>query len=116
MKLTLKEVIMNKNKTIKYNDEVYELIENGECPLCFIYRNINDFSDFLIRDYSITLDDEVEIYNKRTVKKVKCIETGKIFSSPAKAGRYYGFADGDMISKVCRGARETAKGLHFEYI
>lgn len=116
MKLSLKEVLNNKPKMIKVFDEIYELIENGDCPLSFMYRNINDFSEFLIRDTNIQLDDEVEIYNKRAVKKLKCIETGKIFSSPAKAGRYYGFDNGDMISKVCRGSRETAKGLHFEYV
>ena len=116
MKLSLKEIIINKPKMIKVDEEIYELIENGDCPLCFMYRNINDYSDFLIRDTNIQLDDEVEIYNKRAVKKVKCIETNKVFSSPAKAGRYYGFDNGDMISKVCRGSRETAKGLHFEYV
>lgn len=117
MKLSLKEIIINKPKMIKIDDEIYELIENGDCPLCFMYRNVNDFSEFLIRDTSIQLDDEVEIYTKKRIsKKVKCIETGKIFSSPVKAGRYYGFEDGDMISKVCRGTRTTAKGLHFKYV
>lgn len=115
--MELKDILLIKPKKIIVYGEIFELIDDGDCPLTFMYRNINDKDDFLIRDYSIRLDEKVELYTrKRSVKKVKCIETNKVFSSPAKAGRYYGFADGDMISKVCRGVHETAKGLHFEYL
>lgn len=113
--MKLEDILIIKPKKVIVFGEIFELLEDA--PLCLMYRNINDKDDFLIRDYSIRLDEKVELYTrKRSVKKVKCIETNKVFSSPAKAGRYYGFADGDMISKVCRGVHETAKGLHFEYL
>ena len=107
-------------KKIEFNEEVYErTFEEGElAPIPLMYRNVNDTGDFLFKDYAIDMQDTLKIINKsnKEIKKVRCIETNKVFKSPAAAGRYYGFDDGDMISKVCRHVRETAKGLHFEYI
>ena len=48
-------------------------------------------------------------------KKVKCIETGVIYSSTAEAGLNIGVSD-SMISMVCRGIKNSAKGYHLKYI
>lgn len=109
---------INIPKRIEYDGEVFEkTFEDGElAPICFLYRNVNDREDFLFRDYAINLQEKLKITRLRETKKVRCIETNKVFKSPVAAGKYYGFTDGDMISKVCRHVHETAKGLHFEYI
>lgn len=116
----------NAPKKLNYDNKTYEHIslywkehydEGYETPIDFLYRNVNNAEDFLLRDYGLSLNDEIEIETKkRPIKKVKCLESGLIFDSPAKAGRFYGFEDGDMVSKVCRGVRAKAKGLTFEYI
>lgn len=121
--IELFQKIYNHEKTpkkIKFVDEIYEkTFEDGElCPIVFLYRNINDREDYLFRDYGIDIEESLTIITKpnREIKKVRCVETNKIFKSPATAGRYYGFENGDMVSKVCRHVRESAKGLHFEYL
>ena len=107
-------------KKVEFAEEIYErTFEEGDIvPIPFLYRNINDREDFLFRDYGIDMQDALTIVTtkNREIKKVRCIETNKVFKSPAAAGRYFGFDNGDMVSKVCRHARESAKGLHFEYI
>lgn len=110
-------------KRIYFDGMEYEVVDLyddefniSNTPIALLYRNKKDYDDFLFRDYGISLEDYIETTKKRPIRKVKCIETKKIFNSPVEAGRYYGFEDGDMVGKVCRGARETAKGLHFEYI
>ena len=115
-----KRIYEGKNipKRIEFSGEIYErTFEEGDLvPICFTYRNINDREDFLFRDYGIDIKDGLKINKLREIRKVRCIETNKVFKSPVSAGRYYGFENGDMIGKVCRHALETAKGLHFEYI
>jgi hypothetical protein len=48
--------------------------------------------------------------NKR---KVRCIETGEIFSSISDAGREKG---AKKITMVCKGSRKTSGGFHWEYV
>ncbi len=48
-------------------------------------------------------------------KKVRCIETGKIYVSTREAERQTGTAHSG-ISQVCNGIRKTANGFHWEYI
>ena len=110
-------------KKIYFDGNTYDHISiywkeyNDERPIQFLYRNENDSEDFLLRDYGLSLQNEVEeVINKRPRRKVLCVETNKIFNSPVEAGRYYGFEDGDMVSKVCRGVREKTKGLTFKYL
>ena len=52
------------------------------------------------------------VYNN---KKVRCIETGKIFESGAECAREMGL-DASHISKVCRGVSKSHKGFHFEFV
>lgn len=49
-------------------------------------------------------------------KKVKCIETNKVFESGADAAKFCGLSRGDCIYQCCRGERKTAGGYHWEYI
>ncbi len=50
-----------------------------------------------------------------TALKVRCTDTGEIFSSAQKAGQNKKIY-GNTISAVCRGQRKIADGLHWEYI
>lgn len=52
------------------------------------------------------------VYNN---KRVRCIETGKIFESGAECAREMGL-DASHISKVCRGVSKSHKGFHFEFV
>ena len=52
---------------------------------------------------------------KKTVKKVKCVESGIVYSSIdecAKAMNLKKFS----IYKVCNGQRKTYKNMKFEYV
>lgn len=51
----------------------------------------------------------------RKGKKVKCLETGKIYDNMSDAAMEIGCSH-DLISAVCRGVCKTAKGFHFEYV
>lgn len=46
-------------------------------------------------------------------KKVKCIETNSVYGGIAEAERQTGIGH---ISMVCRGARKTAGGYHWQYV
>ena len=53
--------------------------------------------------------------NTRKARKVRCIETGEVYTSVREAGRAIG-ADVSLISRVLSGKIESAKGLHFEAV
>ena len=56
-----------------------------------------------------------EIWKKRPLKKVKCVESGIVYSSIdecAKAMNLKKFS----IYKVCNGQRKTYKNMKFEYV
>ena len=52
--------------------------------------------------------------NKRNVKKVKCVETGKIYISVADAKRDTG-ANDIVIGRCLKGLGKTAGGYHWRY-
>lgn len=54
------------------------------------------------------------IYEKIS-KRVICLDTGEIFSSASACARTFG-VDHSCISEVCRGERNTYKGLRYSYI
>lgn len=54
------------------------------------------------------------IKNTGKPKKVKCIETGRIFESAHDAGRKMNL-NFRLISSVCNGKRKTTGGYHFIY-
>ena len=51
---------------------------------------------------------------KGKVRKVKCVETGKVYESAAEAGRKTGVSAGG-ISACCRGSQKTAGGYRWIY-
>jgi hypothetical protein len=51
---------------------------------------------------------------KRNLKRVRCIDTGQIFSSINEAGKEKGILP-THISSVCRGNRKKTGGLRWEY-
>ena len=52
---------------------------------------------------------------KKQYKKVKCVETGKIYESITQASVETGIANGDIV-KACQGKLKTAGGFHWEYV
>lgn len=52
-------------KRLKFDNRIFEYIgeENASTPLVFLYRDEEDNSTFLIRDYAISLDEEIEEVN-----------------------------------------------------
>ena len=55
------------------------------------------------------------IYNTKTSKAVKCLETGKIYPSLSELQRKFGFNQGN-IYKCCVGKLKSAYKLHWEYV
>lgn len=53
--------------------------------------------------------------NERISRKVRCIETGVVYSGLRQAERETGI-DHSQIAKNCRGKSKSCKGLHFEYV
>jgi hypothetical protein len=52
-------------------------------------------------------------------KKVRCIETGKVYCGTRECARELGYTyqgANCRISEVCRGKKESFHGLHFEYL
>ena len=54
--------------------------------------------------------------NRRTVRKVRCVETGKVFASCQEAAKFLGLKSQWSIGKVLKGEAKTAKGFTFEYV
>ena len=52
---------------------------------------------------------------KGNSKKIRCVETGKIFDSATIAAKEMSL-DNSAISRVCNGKRKTAGGYHFEFL
>ena len=55
-------------------------------------------------------------------KKIKCIETGKIFKSAREACHWVEFVreieycDMNLIKQACRGKQKTSYGYHWEFV
>lgn len=60
---------------------------------------------------------QIEYKNKRcrSVRSVRCVETGIIYESVRCAANAVGSYDTN-IAAACRGKRKTAKGYHWEYV
>ena len=52
---------------------------------------------------------------ERTSKKVKCLETGKIYPSLSEVQRQFGFSAGH-ICECCNGKRNICGGFHWQYV
>ncbi len=55
------------------------------------------------------------LHGTTRTKRVRCIETGKIFNSTREAERQTRI-DHSNISRVCRGVYKTAGGYHWEFV
>lgn len=55
------------------------------------------------------------VYNTKKSKKVKCIDTGKIYPSASEVQRQLGFAKSN-ICNCCRGKYKQAYGYHWSYV
>ena len=53
--------------------------------------------------------------NPRISKRVRCVETGKVYPSQSEVARQTGIAKSN-ISAACRGKYKTAGGFHWEYV
>ena len=53
--------------------------------------------------------------NEKIRRKVRCVETGIVYSGLRQAERETGI-DHSQIAKNCRGKTKSCKGLHFEYV
>lgn len=70
------------------------------------------------------IKSEIEQYHSMGIlpKKVRCIETGKIFASATEAARWAAFAreesycNLDLIKQCCRGKQKTSYGYHWEWV
>ena len=114
MKKTIKVIELFENiyqgknipKKIEFVEEIYErTFEEGDIvPIPFLYRNINDREDFLFRDYGIDMQDVLTIVTtkNREIKKVRCIETNKVFKSPATAGWRYDIKGMPTRKRKCK--------------
>lgn len=56
-----------------------------------------------------------EMFKKRKIKKVICVETGKIYNSVKECSIDVGGLE-TSIYKVCNGERKTYKKKHFQYV
>lgn len=61
------------------------------------------------------ISEIIKEHTKGIAKKVKCIETNKIYNSIKEASRDT-LADASSISKCCNGIQKTAKKLHWEWV
>ena len=67
---------------------------------------------------------QVAPYKSEQIKprKVKCIETGKVFESASKASDWVRFVnelyncDANLIKQACRGKQKTSYGYHWEFV
>ena len=59
----------------------------------------------------------IGVYNTKTSKKVKCLETGKIYPSLSEVQRQFGFAK-ENISACCKKkyGHKTVGNYHWEYV
>lgn len=78
----------------------------------------NVFHFMYLKDYSTKSEKEIkdiiECKNLR-LRKVKCIETGKVFESVTDAAKYVK-GETSNISKCCKNSRYMCKGYHWQYV
>lgn len=67
------------------------------------------------KKYSKFTKEAIEKGVAASRKKVRCIETGEVFSSMKDACEKYNIS-ATHLSAVCRGRRKTAVSMHWEYV
>ena len=85
----------------------------GETNTCMGYHIC--YKENYNKDNNQWLGKEPNLESINKPKKVRCIETGEVFSSIRAAGKKLGI-DSGMISAVCNKYRKTAHKLSFEFV
>lgn len=62
----------------------------------------------------ITISCEEQLKPKKTIKKIQCIETKKIYNNATEASKETGVACCNIL-RVCQGKRKSAGKLHWQY-
>lgn len=86
--------------------------------VCRGYRKtVKETHWMYIDDYNSMPLEEISgrLSHKGKCKKVKCVETGEIFSSARKASERVGCTK-DAVAMCCRGICNTVGGFHWEYV
>lgn len=65
-------------------------------------------------DIDNVLDCQYQLKPKKTIKKIQCIETQKIYENASEAFRETGISVSNIL-RVCKGERKTAGKLHWIY-
>lgn len=74
------------------------------------------------KDYDKSTPEEIQKrFERKRIscgrKKVRCVETGKIFNSITEANEFVGGCpNSSVISKCCKNSKITYKGFHWEYV
>lgn len=79
--------------------------------------------EYADNDAEITIICNEQIQQRKTIKKIKCINTGKVFDNAKEAARFYNMEkNSSNISRCCKGERKTAgkdpvtgESLRWEY-
>jgi hypothetical protein len=70
---------------------------------------------YVSNDSEVTQYCHTENQNKKHIKKVKCLDNGKIFNNASEASRYYNIATCNIL-RVCQGKRKTAGKMKWCFI
>lgn len=80
-----------------------------ENPLNNVWTNL----EWVTPSQNINHGTRNERVAKKKSKRVRCVETGKIFNSIDEANEWCGRKS---VSKCCRGKQKTVGGYHWEYV
>ena len=85
----------------------------GETNTCMGYHIC--YKENYNKETNQWLGKEPNLESINKPKKIRCTETGEVFSSVREAGKKLGI-DSGMISAVCNKHRKTTHKLSFEFI
>ena len=71
--------------------------------------------EYCTAKYNSNFGTRTKRLSKSQSKSVKCLETGKIYTSLMEIGRKFGFSIGN-ICECCNGKRKSAYGFHWQYV
>ena len=71
--------------------------------------------EYCTAKYNSNFGTRTKRLSKSQSKSVKCLETGKIYTSLIEIGRKFGFSIGN-ICECCNGKRKSAYGFHWQYV
>ena len=96
----------------KYYIALYNTVENG---INIVYGN-GHFGIKGSNGFGGRFQQGNKAWKNRKLKKVKCIETGKIYDSVTLCATDMGIKDCCKIHNVCNGLKKSYHKYHFEYV